>query len=179
MIVSPTLPAVHKRLLVSIALAALLVVGGVATAHVQSKDDANDSPDRLDLKRVSVSHTARRLILDIRTWESWSARELQSGKRTLYFTFDTKGGNAADYNANILRTESDGLVCLIGTEPEGARVGEGRAYRNGDNHVACSFRRRLIEAGGSKTIRWKGSMFNLDTFERDYVPNSGMVRHQL
>ncbi len=45
--------------------------------------------------------------------------------------------------------------------------------------MRCNFSRRDIEAGRGKTIRWKGSMFNLDTFERDFVPDSGMVRHQL
>jgi hypothetical protein len=161
------------------ALVAVCLIGGVAVGHDQRKDDPNDSPDRLDLKSVKVSHTARRMILDIKTWESWPTAELQSGKRTIYFTFDTKGGKAADYNINILRSDNDGLVCLVGTEPDGARAGEGRASRNGDQHVRCNFSRRDIEAGGSKTIRWKGSMFNLETFERDYVPNSGMVRHQL
>lgn len=167
------------KLIGATVLAALVLIGGAAAAHVQRKADPNDSPDRLDLKKVVVDHTARRLILNVRTWQSWPARELQSGKRTLYFTFDTKGGNAADYNANILRTDADGLVCLIGTEPDGARVGEGRASRSADNHVKCSLPRRAIEAGGSKVIRWKGSMFNLETFERDYVPDSGMIRHQL
>ena len=167
------------RKLVLIAFVICLCFAGVALGHDQQKNDPDDSPDRLDIKTVKLSHTARRMVLDIRTWESWPTSELQSGKRTLYFTFDTKNGDRFDYNVNILRSDTDGLVCLVGTEPDGARAGEGRASRNGDQHVRCNFSRRDIEAGGSKRIRWKGSMFNLETFERDLVPNSGTARHQL
>ena len=160
------------------ALLALLVLGSSAFAHSQSRSDADDSSDRLDIKSAAISHTGKRLKIDVRTWQTWPTRELKSGKRTIWFTFDTKGGRAADYGVNILKTGS-GLTCIVGTEPDGAHVANGRARRNSQNHVSCSFARKHVEADGSKTIRWKGSMFNLETFDRDYVPNSGMVKHQL
>lgn len=155
-----------------------LLLAGTAFGHSQGRSDADDSPDRLDIKQATISHTSRRIKIDVRTWQTWATSELQSGKRTIWFTFDTKGGNAADYGVNILKTDS-GLTCIVGTEPDGARVAEGRANRDSRNHVSCSFGRKHIEAGGSNAIRWKGSMFNLETFERDYVPDSGMVRHSL
>ena len=168
----------HTKRTSLIALIGVLLLAGAAFGHSQARTDADDSPDQLDIKKAAISHTAKRLKIDVRTWQTWATSELQSGKRTIWFTFDTKGGNAADYGVNILKTDS-GLTCIVGTEPDGARVAEGRAQRDSRNHVSCSFGRKHIEAGGSKTIRWKGSMFNLETFERDYVPDSGMVRHSL
>ena len=168
----------HTKKTFLVALLGLSVLAGAAFGHSQSRSDADDSSDRLDIKKATISHTARRLKIDVHTWQTWATSELQSGKRTIWFTFDTKGGNAADYGVNILKSDS-GLTCIVGTEPDGARVAEGRARRDSRRHVSCSFGRKHIEAGGSKTIRWKGSMFNLETFDRDLVPNSGMVRHQL
>ena len=162
-----------------ILLVGAFLIGGVAAGHPQKRSDADDSPDLLDIKTVVVSHTARKLKVDVRTWQTWQTSELQSGKRTIWFTFDTKGGRAADYSINILRSDADGLICIVGKEPDGQPVANGRANRKSQRHVSCSFRRKHIEAAGSKTIRWRGSVFNLETFERDYVPNSGMVKHQL
>ena len=171
-------PAMRMRLIGVASLIALLVLGGVAAGHTQRKDDPNDSPDRLDIKRVALSHTARRIKIDIRTWESWPSRALE--RRTFYFVFDTKDDNAVDYGMNILRSGSEGLQCILGREPNGDRIGTGRVSRDGDSHIACSFLRRDIEARGSKTIRWAGAMYNLDTIEVDAVPDSDrMFRHSL
>ena len=161
----------------ALALVALLLLGSVASGHTQRKDDPNDSPDRLDIKSVALSHTARRIKIDIRTWETWPSRALD--RRTFYYVFDTKDDGAVDYGMNILRSGGE-LRCILGSEPNGERVGSGRPSRDGSNHVACSFLRRDIEARGSKTIRWAGALYNLDTFEVDATPDSDrMFRHSL
>lgn len=166
-----------KRTLI-IATSVLLAAASVASAHDQRRSDANDNSDRLDLKAVSLSHTSSRIKIDFRTYQTWAASALQSGKRTLYTPIDTKGDNEPDFNVNILKTDS-GLACIVGKEPNGERVGRGRVSRNSQSHIACSFRRGMIDAGGSKTIRWQGWMVNLETFIQDRVPDQEMASHSL
>jgi hypothetical protein len=61
-------------------VAFLLVMGllsaGPAAAHKYTKIDGNDSPGRLDLRSVSVSHTATGVVHTFRTYASWTAKSL-------------------------------------------------------------------------------------------------------
>ena len=61
---------------------ALLLVGGLlatapAAAHTSTKNDANDSPSKIDLKAVSVGHTPTGVVHKVTTWNSWTAASLQ------------------------------------------------------------------------------------------------------
>jgi hypothetical protein len=155
---------------------ALVVITGSATAHVQKKDDPDDWSDQLDIKTARLSHTDTRLVVGIHAWQDWSTRALAD--RTIWFTLDTKGGNAADFGININKG-NDGLQCLVTTEPNGEFVANGRARRDGTNGASCSFKRSDVAAAGSKTIRWHASVYNLSTFEHDDAPDSGMVSHHI
>lgn len=72
----------RRRLLGSIvpltvfSLVAGLLSAGPAVAHNFTKADGNDSRGRLDLRSVSVSHTATGVVHRFQTYESWTARSL-------------------------------------------------------------------------------------------------------
>jgi hypothetical protein len=45
-------------------------------AHTSTKADGNDSPGKLDLRSVSVSHTATGVVHTVTTYNSWTSRSL-------------------------------------------------------------------------------------------------------
>ena len=53
-----------------------LLTAGPAAAHKFTKIDGNDSPGKLDLRAVSVSHTATGLVHTFRTYGPWTAKSL-------------------------------------------------------------------------------------------------------
>ncbi len=53
-----------------------LLFAGPAAAHKYTKVDGNDSPGKLDLRAVSVSHTATGLVHTFRTYGPWTAKSL-------------------------------------------------------------------------------------------------------
>lgn len=53
-----------------------LLSAGPAVAHNFTKPDGNDSRGRLDLRSVSVSHTATGVVHRFQTYDSWTARSL-------------------------------------------------------------------------------------------------------
>lgn len=165
-----------KRTLGFLVSVVMLVLAVPAGAHQQDVSDPDDIGDRMDIRAVSVSHTARRLRVDIRTWQGWGSSNL--GRRTFYFNFDTKGDGEPDYGFNILRRNGR-LKCLLQHEPEGHRIGKGTVFRKSRRHVGCRFPRSAFELGADTTVRWQGSMYNLETFESDRIPDSGRVRHRL
>jgi hypothetical protein len=57
-------------------LIAGLLSASPAVAHTFTKADGNDSRGRLDLRSVSVSHTATGVVHRFQTYESWTARSL-------------------------------------------------------------------------------------------------------
>lgn len=68
-----------RHLLLAV-VAFLLMMGllsaGPAAAHTYTKVDGNDSPGKLDLRAVSVSHTATGLVHTFRTYGPWTAKSL-------------------------------------------------------------------------------------------------------
>ncbi|HWL91575.1 MAG TPA: hypothetical protein VNP90_09460 [Actinomycetota bacterium] len=62
------------------AVAFLLVAGllsaGPVVAHTFTRNDGNDSPGKLDLRSVSVSHTPTGVVHKVRTYGTWTARSL-------------------------------------------------------------------------------------------------------
>lgn len=84
------------RLLVAITgmlLASSLLTVSPAAAHVFSKNDANDSPSKIDIRTVSVSHTSTSVVHKVRTWNSWTPASLQHDS---FFWFGiNKDGDAA------------------------------------------------------------------------------------
>jgi hypothetical protein len=64
-----------------VVLAFLLLAGllslSPAASHTFTRNDANDSASRIDLRSVSVSHTSTSVVHSIRTWNSWTPASLQ------------------------------------------------------------------------------------------------------
>jgi hypothetical protein len=62
------------------ALAFLLLTGllstGPAAAHNFTKTDGNDSPGKIDLKAVSVSHTSTSVVHKVQTFNAWTPQSL-------------------------------------------------------------------------------------------------------
>lgn len=67
-----------RMLLAAIALALVSAVMWVtpAAAHTFTRNDGNDSIGRLDLRSVSVSHTATAVVHKVRTFEAWTPKAL-------------------------------------------------------------------------------------------------------
>lgn len=69
---------VHRRLLLALGflLAASLLPIGPASAHTFTRADGNDSPSKLDIRSISVSHASSGLAHRITTYNPWTARSL-------------------------------------------------------------------------------------------------------
>jgi hypothetical protein len=68
-----------KHLLLAVVAFSLLtglLTAGPAAAHKFTRIDGNDSPGKLDLRAVSVSHTATGLVHTFRTYGPWTAKSL-------------------------------------------------------------------------------------------------------
>jgi hypothetical protein len=64
-----------------LAAVAFLLVAGLlstapATAHTFTKTDGNDSPSKIDLKSVSVSHTRTGVVHKVQTFNAWTPQSL-------------------------------------------------------------------------------------------------------
>ncbi len=84
-----------------VAISALMVGAGViwagpAAAHTFTRSDGNDSVGRLDLRSVSVSHTATAVVHKVRTFESWTPKALGHDSFFL-IQIDRNNGPQGDY----------------------------------------------------------------------------------
>jgi len=57
-------------------LVSSVLSAGPAAAHTYTRADGNDSPGKLDLRSVSVSHTATGLVHTFRTYGPWTSKSL-------------------------------------------------------------------------------------------------------
>jgi hypothetical protein len=171
--------AVRIKILLSLTLVAAFLLGSIASAHVQTANDPDDWADKLDIKTIALDHSGTRLKLSVRTYEDWATRTLGDGKHIIYFQLDTKNGNAADFGVNITRDPQKGLVCLVTKEPEGSLVTNGDPNRRAPNQAQCDFKRSDVSASGSKTIHWRASIYNLQTYEHDQAPDTGWLSHHI
>ena len=73
-----------KMLLPAVALLLVSTVlwAGPAAAHTFTRNDGNDSPGRLDLRSVSVSHTSTAVVHKVRTFEVWTPEERSATTRS-------------------------------------------------------------------------------------------------
>jgi hypothetical protein len=63
--------------LVGFLLVAGLLSTGSAAAHTFTKTDGNDSPSKIDLRSVSVSHTRTGVVHKVQTFNAWTPQSLQ------------------------------------------------------------------------------------------------------
>ena len=88
-----------RRLLlaaVGFVLVSSLLSVGPAGAHTFTKTDGNDSPSKLDLRSVSVSHTSTGLVHKVTTYGAWTARSL-GGDSFFIIQIDKNNGPQGDY----------------------------------------------------------------------------------
>jgi hypothetical protein len=78
-----------------ISMSSVLSAGPVA-AHTFTKADDNDSPSRLDLRSVSVSHTATGVVHKVTTYNAWTARSLGADSFFI-IEIDKNEGPQGDY----------------------------------------------------------------------------------
>jgi hypothetical protein len=62
---------------VALLLVSALLSAAPASGHTFTKNDANDSPSKIDLRSVSVSHTTNGVVHKVTTWNSWTPVSLQ------------------------------------------------------------------------------------------------------
>jgi hypothetical protein len=92
-------PRGSRQLLVAAAglvLLSTLLFAGTAVAHNFTKPDGNDSRGKLDLRSVSVSHTAAGVVHRFQTYEPWTAKSL--GANSFFVVqIDRNDGPQGDY----------------------------------------------------------------------------------
>jgi hypothetical protein len=76
-------------------VSSVLSVGPVA-AHTFTKTDGNDSPGKLDLRSVTVSHTATGVVHKVTTFNSWTSRSLGADSFFI-IQIDKNDGPQGDY----------------------------------------------------------------------------------
>jgi len=75
---------------------ATMLFAGPASAHTFTKPDGNDSPGRLDLRSVSVSHTTTGVVHRFTTYGAWTSRSL--GADSFFIVqIDKNDGPQGDY----------------------------------------------------------------------------------
>jgi hypothetical protein len=69
----------RRVLLIVIAFLVLMALlsAGPVSAHTFTKIDGNDSPSKIDLKAVSVSHTSNSVVHKVQTYNAWTPASLQ------------------------------------------------------------------------------------------------------
>jgi hypothetical protein len=86
--------------LIAFSLVAGLLGGGPAVAHTFTKSDGNDVKGKLDIRSVTVSHTATgAVVYRFRTYNSWTAREL--GPRRSFFIIQISEDGPTDRNYDL------------------------------------------------------------------------------
>jgi hypothetical protein len=88
-----------RRLLlaaVGFALVSGILSAGPVAAHNFTKSDGNDSRGRLDLRSVSVSHTATGVVHRFQTYEPWTSRSLGADSFFI-IQIDKNDGPQGDY----------------------------------------------------------------------------------
>ena len=88
----------RRSLLVAIALVCMssLLSAEPVAAHVFTKNDGDDSRGKLDLRSVSVSHTATGVVHKVTTYNAWTARSLGADSFFI-IEIDKNEGPQGDY----------------------------------------------------------------------------------
>ena len=160
-----------KSLGVLVSLSVLLA--GNVQAHVQNRNDPNDSPSPLDLKDVSFDHDSRRFIIGIETFATWPNRLLRN-KGEFSIAIDT--GRGSHFVARVHQRNGRLRVPVFRRRPHMERVGHGRAIRPNRDSLTVVIRRGVIR-GYRGSIKWSPASFfesqqRCETGCNDFAPNS-------
>ena len=145
-------------------LCAVLVVGALsspASADLQRRGDPQGdvAGGRLDIRRVALDHTDRRLTMRLLTWTKWTKASLEGGSketdRYMAWAFDSTGGPAIDYGVVVDSENGRLLAYLVRVAPmeQPERLGEVANLRRDGKLVEVTIGRgRLNTRRGF--VRW-------------------------
>ena len=142
-----------KRLVAGVAIVA--VWASAAAGHIQQRDDPDETPGPLDIKRVAMGHTNNLLVHGVRMQHGFRKSVInKSTPNRIFAAWDTRAGRRLDYVARIFAVEGrlKGTVHLYRT---GRRVGRLRdVTKPKRNTVIFEVARGLIRARGDGFVRW-------------------------
>ena len=81
---------------VGFVLVSSVLSAGPVAAHTFTKTDGNDSPGKLDLRSVGVSHTATGVVHKVTTYNAWTSRSLGADSFFI-IQIDKNDGPQGDY----------------------------------------------------------------------------------
>ena len=124
---------------------------GPAAAHTFTKNDGNDSPGKLDLRAVSVSHTSTAVVHKVKTYDAWTPRSLGNDS---FFIIQIDKNNDRPGRLRALRVHllhqpapriADQLRLAVHPEPPRR---EAVGHRREDHHPDEPDRQRVLVGGG-------------------------------
>jgi hypothetical protein len=144
-------------------VAAVAAAAPPATAHVQTKSDADDADSYLDIDETSFWHEDGKFLFLVKTFEKWDTDALSFGDE-IEIKMDTKGDGSIDYSIFFRRWSTDAEPTGDG-DPKSEVAGklgnwdiedyEGKVQmsRPSQRKILFSFNRTRV-APRAKFIRW-------------------------
>lgn len=149
-----------KTLLVLAAVAAAALMH-VAAADTAGTGDRDDTPGRLDLKRVRHSHEGRRLVHSAHTYARWRSSSLAGDETYIGFYLDAGShGTRGDRFVWVRYEEGRGLYAEVFrplSHPNGERIGPVRVSRPNRRSVKISLKPSQISKGIANGYRWRST----------------------
>jgi hypothetical protein len=141
----------------------------LASAHPQSKTDANDSPGTLDISKLRFGHGQKRIQVRVSMFDRWPSSVLRGGSsRYVRVDLDPSGGSD-DYGYYVFikyrRGRLVASVRRVNTDFSYTRVGKTRVSRPSRKSVLTSVRRRLIHADSGR-LRWSAQANDGRAYDR-------------
>lgn len=132
--------------------------------------DDNDTESVLDIERVATGLTQRRALFSVRTYEQFTADDVDHGS-WFQFNLDTKHLDHADLHLFFYWLADDQILCRLQTDT-GFTVGERPASLDGVS-LFCGIPKRWLDIRKRVTF----SVEAVDTNEYvDQAPNAGRYR---
>ena len=142
-----------------------------ASAHYLSHDDADDTPSRLDVRRVSLRfhRDVRRIVLTVRTYGRFKLKR----DGYIYGDLDSFGDSRRDYSVKIWYDPGHlGNICDLVRRHEGhAPRRPPIAFDIGRRVARCQVRAGEIRR--SRHLRWRVRTTKFERFVIDSAPDGG------
>lgn len=186
-----------RRLTIVVGAALVAALSSPASADLQQRKDPQGdvAGGRLDLRRVGLDHTDKRLAMRVLTWTRWSKAALEGGEedldRIISWAFDSRGGSDLDYGV-VVDSEGGELVAYLvrvvpGQAPE--RLGNINSLRRDGKFVEVTLRRSRMNTRPGY-VRWAAqTIWDNETTcdlpcydfrpEQPDVQNPTLLRHDL
>lgn len=178
------------RRLSVLATAVVLAALAPAAADTGARNDRNDSPGLLDMKRVIHRHAGDGILVHrFRTFDAWDWSIFEEGSR-VYFSFFVEAGSTEDRTLQVTAS-SDGTPYAEMTDADGGTLGYARVWKPSPRSLQVEFPKRLLGKKVSE-YRWKvrtifhqtdhpdcGTSGDVRVLCNDRAPNKRKIRHRL